>query len=177
MSGWANISDGSTLSIMRLGALHAHDGKLGIGSNIAACLSCFEQSVGTFGNGEFRCFHVHCRRFLCVLGNWGSVLFSGGIRTMAPFGTRVAESVFIGKTPMVGHHRRSGQPDNDASRNIPKVEALRVVAPARVSVRCCVRFLMPISCRSKGRDEAQGLVRRFIGRGMAKNISSGSGRS
>ena len=35
ITGWENISIGANVSIMRLGALHAHDGRLRIGNNVS----------------------------------------------------------------------------------------------------------------------------------------------
>lgn len=40
ITGWANISLGNNISIMRLGALHAHEGKLRIGNNVSINSNC-----------------------------------------------------------------------------------------------------------------------------------------
>ena len=40
ITGWANIALGSNVSMMRLGALHAHSGSLRIGSNVSINANC-----------------------------------------------------------------------------------------------------------------------------------------
>jgi galactoside O-acetyltransferase len=40
ITGWSNISFGENVSMMRFGALHAHDGRLRIGNNVSINTNC-----------------------------------------------------------------------------------------------------------------------------------------